>query len=507
MPRFALALLASWLVLLVGCTSTKKSDHDSTRPTGETPAAKRTGDGLYWTERAYPTGDRRTSVILLESGTPAEVSTGTRYEYVLRATNLTDQNLDHVVVMDKPEGNFQLQGSSPRAEPGKDLRWNLGNLRARQAKEITVSGMALDEGHVIHCAEVDWRSLFCSTTQVVKPGLTISHTATAATLICDPITYTVTIANSGTGTTRNVVVEDRLPDGVTTLDGKSALQYKLPALAPGASKTFSWQAKALRTGKFRSAASAKADGNLTAKSTAVWTTVTKPVLVLEQKGTKHTFMGRTIAYDMTLRNTGDGEARDVIVTNRVPAGTKFVQASEGGSLDGSIVRWRFDNMAPGATRTFGLKLSSAAAANVRNSITANAYCADAVSAAADTDVTGIAAVLLEVKDLEDPIEIGAATTYEIVVTNQGSMADTNIRIAVYLEGTMEYVSTSGSTNAAQTGRNVVFKPLATLAPGKKAVWRVKVKAIGEGDVRIRVALTSDQLSRPVEETEATKFFR
>jgi Domain of unknown function DUF11 len=150
MTRIALVFLTTWLALLIGCASSESEPE----PTREAPAAERR-DGLYWTERAYPTGDRHTSVVLLESGTPAEVSAGTRYEYVLRVTNLTDQNLDHVVVMDKPQGNFRMDGSKPQTEDGKNLRWNLGSLRAKQAKEITVSGAALDQGQVTHCAEVD----------------------------------------------------------------------------------------------------------------------------------------------------------------------------------------------------------------------------------------------------------------------------------------------------------------------------------------------------------------
>jgi len=525
MTRNALAFLATWLVLLVGCTTTEQSDrgtnpknpdadtrdeHVRQEPIREAPretSVVKRSDGLYWTERAYPTGDRRTSVLLLESGTPAEVSADTPYEYVLRVTNLSDLNLDNVVVMDKPEGNFRLRGSNPKTVDGTDLRWNLGSLRPDQSKEIRVSGSAIDEGHVTHCAEVDWRSLFCSTTQVVKPGLTITHTATAATLVCDPITYTVTVANGGSGTTRNIVVEDQLPDGISTLEGKNVVQYTVPAMGPGESKTFSYQAKAMRIGKFTNTANARADGNLTAKSGEIWTTVTKPVLSLEKTGTKQTYMGRPITYDMTLRNTGNGEARDVVVTESIPAGTKFLQASEGGRQDGSVVRWNLGSMAPGATRSFSLKVSSEDSAKVRSTTTANAYCADAVSATAETSVTGIAAILLEVKDLDDPIELGGTTTYEIVVTNQGSTPDTNIRITVDLENTMGYVSASGSTKAEETGRTVVFKPLVTLAAGEKATWRVEVKAVSEGDVRIKVAMRSDQLSRPVEETEATKFFK
>ena len=102
-----------------------------------------TEGGLYWTERAYPTGDKRTSVVVLESGTPGEVSVGTPYEYVLRVTNVSDMNLDNVVIVDKPRGNFELRGSQPRTVDGKDLRWELGSLSPKQTKEIRITGAAI----------------------------------------------------------------------------------------------------------------------------------------------------------------------------------------------------------------------------------------------------------------------------------------------------------------------------------------------------------------------------
>lgn len=493
--------------LLVGCASNKKETTSSTEVVAEKPAPARTEGGLYWTERAYPTGDKRTSVVVLESGTPGEVSAGVPYEYILRVRNISELNLENVVVMDKPRGNFDLRGSTPKTVDGKDLRWDLGNMRPKEVKEIRISGTALGEGQVIHCADVDWRSQFCSTTQVVKPGLTISKSATAATLICDPITYSVTVGNSGTGTTRNVVIEDRLPAGVETLDGKNTVQFTLPALEPGESKTFSWKAKATKTGRFTGMATARADGNLDARSGEVSTTVTRPVLAFEKKGTKQTYMGRAIAYEMTLRNTGDGEARDVLVSDTIPGGARFLEASEGAALEGNVVRWKLGTMAPGATKTFNMKISSAGAAKLRATATATAYCADTVTAMAETEVTGIAAILLEVVDLNDPVEIGGATTYVITATNQGSAPATNVRIAVTLEDGMGYGNATGSTKAEQTGQKVLFKPLPSLAPGEKASWRVEVKAVREGDMRIKVAMTSDQLERPVEETEATKFYK
>jgi hypothetical protein len=38
-------------------------------------------------------------------------------------------------------------------------------------------------------------------------------------------------------------------------------------------------------------------------------------------------------------------------------------------------------------------------------------------------------------------------------------------------------------------------------------WTVVVRAQKEGDVRFRVRLTSAGMSRPVEETEATRFYK
>ena len=55
---------------------------------------------------------------------------------------------------------------------------------------------------------------------------------------------------------------------------------------------------------------------------------------------------------------------------------------------------------------------------------------------------------------------------------------------------------------------VLLKAMTTrrMAPGEKATWTVTVKALKAGDVRFKTKMTSDQLGRPVEETEATNLY-
>jgi uncharacterized repeat protein (TIGR01451 family) len=120
-----------------------------------------------------------------------------------------------------------------------------------------------------------------------------------------------------------------------------------------------------------------------------------------------------------------------------------------------------------------------------------------------TKVAGIPAILLEVVDLEDPIEVGNQVTYEIRVTNQGSAVGTNLKWVCTLPESQEFVSGGGPTEVQGEGLTASAAALAALEPKAQVVWRVVVKAISAADARFKVDMTSDQFQRPVEEWEAT----
>ena len=51
-----------------------------------------------------------------------------------------------------------------------------------------------------------------------------------------------------------------------------------------------------------------------------------------------------------------------------------------------------------------------------------------------------------------------------------------------------------------------FAPIPSLAPKATAVFKVKVKGTAAGDLRFKVEMNSDQLTRPVMETESTHIY-
>jgi uncharacterized repeat protein (TIGR01451 family) len=102
--------------------------------------------------------------------------------------------------------------------------------------------------------------------------------------------------------------------------------------------------------------------------------------------------------------------------------------------------------------------------------------------------------------------VGSELTYTIKVLNQGSAVGTNIAINCTLPPEEEYVSSTGPTKAKVVGKSVNFAPIPSLAPKAEAVFKLKVKALAAGDVRFKVEMNSDQITRPVMETESTNLY-
>jgi uncharacterized repeat protein (TIGR01451 family) len=467
------------------------------------PAPKAGTCGNYTVSQNYLTA----GAIRIDKAMPATVQLNAPFEYVITATNMTDMTLADVVIRDRLQDNLKYAGSSPEgAVAGNMVTWKMDTLGPKAAQKITVKASASQIGCSSDLADATYIVLACAKTEVVQPALAITKTAPASVTICDPIPMAFTVTNKGTGTASNVKLSDTLPAGLTTQDGKASIDLDLGNLAPGQAVSRTVVTKATKTGTFKNTAIAVADGNLKAQSEETTTVVTKPVLAIEKTGPKKIYLGRSMQYDITVTNKGDSPATQTVLTDSVPANVTGVKATDGGTVAGSQITWNIGTLAPNASKKVSVSYSPSAGGEFCNTAKATAVCAEAVSANVCTVVEGIPAVLLEVIDVSDPIEVGGNETYIITVTNQGSAQDTNITIKAILEDTMQYVSSSGATTGTFADATVTFAPLPTLAPKAKATWQVVVKAVKSGDVRFKVVMNTDQLDRNVEETEATHFY-
>jgi uncharacterized repeat protein (TIGR01451 family) len=121
-------------------------------------------------------------------------------------------------------------------------------------------------------------------------------------------------------------------------------------------------------------------------------------------------------------------------------------------------------------------------------------------------VESVAELQFTVVDQADPIEVGAETTYAITLTNSGSSAATNVRLAVGLPPELKPLGGDGPTRVAVDGGNLLIDPLVRIGPGEEAVYRIKVQGAAAGHQRIQVQLVTDEMPVAVTREEVTRVY-
>ena len=472
-------------LMVAGCAQQYRTHHAATTAA---PAAAKTGC-------SESTG----GLIRMAKTMPAEATLGG--EFVAELTIIANGCAANVVVRDTvPTGASYVRSEPAATVEGDQLIWKLGNLDAGQTVKGKVWFKAEKEGQLVSCATVSADPRVCGMTFVGKPVLAIEKTGPENAILGADVTYNIVVKNTGTSVARGVVVTDPVPTGMSHSSGKSELSFDVGDLAPGQSKPLAVTFKANQRGKVCNTATANSS-NAGKVSDDACTVVLVPGLKVEKTGTKEQILGRNADYEIVVSNTGDTTLNNVVVSDNAPAGTTIV-AAPGATLNGNKATWTLAELKPGAKVAQTIKLTSKAAGNHCNNVTASAGSLSE-SAKACTLWKGIGAVLLEAVDDPDPIQVGENTTYTIKVTNQGFADIHNVKILASFD---EEVTPVSSAQGTVSGRTVNFPSVATLGTKQVVTYTITVKGTKVGDSRNKIVLTSEELASPVEKTESTTVY-
>lgn len=229
-----------------------------------------------------------------------------------------------------------------------------------------------------------------------------------------------------------------------------------------------------------------------------------PMIEITKTCPRLRYLSREATFEITVTNRGNAPAANVVVSDTLTGGTDFISADNGGNRQGDRVVWSLGNLDAGQSKVLKVNTRCSRIGTVKNTAVVT-YCAQAM-AQCEMEIKGIPAILLECVDDNDPIEVGADLTYTIIVTNQGSQTDSNVTIKCTLPPEQQFVRAGGATAGTNSGSDVSFAPLPSLAPKARATWTVTVKGIKPGDSRFKVVLTSDQTTSPVFETESSHIY-
>ena len=231
-----------------------------------------------------------------------------------------------------------------------------------------------------------------------------------------------------------------------------------------------------------------------------------PVLALQCNAPERQFTGRPVKVCFTVRNSGDGPEPKATLTLPIPPGATFTSATDGGVAALDRVAWEITNLTTNAPREVCAVFTTERPGRMEFKPTVSGAIAGPAHCECQTQILGVYAILVEVVDLEDPVEVGKAITYVITVTNQGNQTGTGIRVVCTVPDSQEFVFGSGSTPVQAQGRTVIMNPLPTLDGKAVATWRVLTKALRADDARFKVDFTTDQFEKPIRREESTRLY-
>ncbi|MEG2543853.1 MAG: hypothetical protein RR986_04030 [Longicatena sp.] len=330
----------------------------------------------------------------------------------------------------------------------------------------------------------------------------------------DILTYTVTIDNPNDVALNNVLMSDPTPAGTTYIgnllvsapySGTSpATGLTITTINPNSSVTISWQVQVnanMQVAQVNNSASISIPGGTSGNTNVVSTKINNADLTTNGNFMKsvtptNAKPGDILTYTITLKNTGNVPANNVVVKDVVPLGTSFVAGSITSTIPFSATTPTSITLTapipPNTTATITFQVKVGNSLPPMNPIPNNAsvdyaYTVDPAhpngtsnSGISNTVTTNIVKASASTsKQADKKISyVGDIITYNIVVKNDGNTPLNNVLISDVLPNGTSYIPGSLNVSAPYSGTPATGITLTNaLLPGASVTISFKVTIV------------------------------
>ena len=399
---------------------------------------------------------------------------GENVAYTIVVSNDGISDAKQVVITDTLAKGLKFLGANYKGvydENTHTVTWTL-DIDSGKTVELKVNVTVEDYGVLVNRVTVGDKT---SSVDIAVPEIIPDKTANITNPnFGDKVDYTVTVTNDGIGDANNVVIVDRLGEGLIFVSAsdngvwdpvKRTVTW-IVDLAKGESKVFS--VIAIVSG-YGNVTNSLVVGN---KTTGV--NVTVPEIIPDKTANiSNPNFGDNVNYTVTVTNDGIGDAKDVVVRDVLGEGLKFVSATGEYTWDedSRTVTWIVD-LAKGESRTFYVNAIVSGYGNVTNSLVVG------------NKTTGVNVTVPEIipdktANISNP-NFGDNVNYTVTVTNDGIGDAKDVVVRDVLGEGLKFVSATGEYTWDEDSRTVTW--IVDLAKGESRTFYVNAIVSGYGNV-------------------------
>lgn len=476
-------------------------------PTTIASATIESGDG-HANAKTAPAVEVHDALVSLDVRMPDDVRADRPFEYHLDVANRGRAAIAGVVLRETLAPGLELVSSDPEAtrRDGDVLVWELDPIAAAETRTVTITARTSGVETVTRSATLDVRLVRETATPVVTPGLALAVVFDATgVLLCDDVTGRFVVSNPGTGRTEGVTIHDDLPDGLTTLDGKSSLEVRVGALAVGETREIPFAFRAQRGGAYSDDATARAAEDLEAHAAPASVFVRQPSASVKVEGPEPSIAaGRTGTFAFVATNTSDVAIEDARLVAYLPDSFAFENADAGGSRAGERCTWELGTLAAGETRTVHATYRGAAPVEGTARAVLTGRCTPEARGSSPARVSGAADVSVRVTDADGVGRVGEPHAYVCTLRNQGQVELTDVRLAASWPVQIEWSDSDFRPDAVVAGERAEFL-VGSIPVGETRTVTFRLKARTTGEFKINTMTTCNETGRPVSQDEVTNF--
>jgi len=427
-----------------------------------------------------------------KTASPEALNANGEETYTLTVENKGPDAAKAVTVTDElPIGETYLHDNRSCKVSGQKLTCELGEMasggKAQTIQVVTKVDLSLANSTVSNTAEVASTTFDPelsnnkSTAKIeVAPAAELKITKTATPEIADvgsEVEYTLHVSNEGPDTAKNTIVTDELPEGEVYLHSSSCsdtgqlVRCELHEMANGAATTIGVVVRlttplAEHTVENTAEVSSETfDPNL-ANNTAsaeVHVPSAADVEIVKTASPETVDANGEVTYVLTVSNKGPDTAKEVLVSDELPAGETYVSDNQGCSHALHLVTCKLGDMANGA-EAIVVKIVTKVGLSLANSTVSNTAEASSPTfdpkpannkSTAKIEVAPAADLAIVKEASPTTVEVGEEVDYTLTVRNEGPDTAKNALVSDELPAGETYVNSEGPsgdecTDVAQT---------------------------------------------------------